>query len=437
MASYYAIQPTRTSILLAHVDKQYFHWFYVFTATVTLGGVFFYNHIVSRYSRTQLIRMLFTATILCFAIFWALFSYLLPFKNSMVQQFDGSESALQKLFYVECILNGTASFYHVFICVYILFFTAIFWSFNHDMNTSQQSKVAYPYIFLGGQIGVIVGSKITQWASKAIGTYNLGWICVAGLLCCWGVLEILKRFDTEHVHKKLPSTGVSKDFKILLSSRYTLFIALIVILGTYALTLCDYQYKMLMNTEIPNREDQTAFLARNNSIMGVGNIIMSSVITPILFQILGPAFAIILFPVIIITTGAMFLFKISVYTAAIFAILVSCCYYTLYQVGKEIFYVPTDKVTKYKVKAFCDIFGYRLGDAFGSLTITIYLAVFIFVPGLSYILFTFTILWLWILVKMNSEYLSRVKQDAASSDPTSGQSNPDSAKDVAPNSAKV
>lgn len=411
MMSYYIIQPTRTSILFAHVEgERFFKLFYALNAIVSFGGVLLYNHLVSRFSRTYVIRYLFIGTIIVFILFWGLFYYALPHQKAMIQEFDGSESAFSRLFYAECFVSCTASFYHIFVCIYILFFTAIFWSFNHELNTSKQSKIAYPYIFFGGQAGVILGSKITQLASPKIGSYNLVWLCIIGLIgCCLG-LECLRQFDPYPPDKKLQPTKVSKDFSIFLNNKYILFIALIVILGTFALTLCDYQYKLLMKEQIPSRDAQTVFLARNNSIMGIGNIIMSALITPLLLRYIGPAFSIMAFPLILLLTGIMFLFKMDIYTAAIFAISVSCCYYTLYQVGKEIFYVPTDEDTKYKAKAVCDIFGYRFGDMLGSGIIIFYSLIFGALSGLNYILFFVIIFWLWMLNSMDGKYRFCVKK---------------------------
>jgi ATP/ADP translocase len=49
--------------------------------------------------------------------------------------------------------------------------------------------------------------------------------------------------------------------------------------------------------------------------------------------------------------------------AAWLSTLVHCVSYTLFNVGKEVLYVPTDSQVKYRFKAVNDAFGYRLGNA--------------------------------------------------------------------------
>ncbi len=416
MASYYIIQPTRASIIFAHLGRGYFHLFYFFNAVITLLGVFLYNRLVSRYSRTLFIRILFITTISLFVIFWLGFHFWLPFQEKIFSQ---GHYDWWVLFSVDCILKLIATYYHFFLSIYILLFTSIFWSFNHDIHNPSDAKIAYAYISLGGQIGVMLGSKFTEIFSKMIGSYNIIWFSIIGLILCWNFIETLKYCRTENPAPKenIPPTGILKDFNNLFTSRYAIYIALLVMLGTYTITICDYQYKMLMDAQIKNLNPQTSFLAGNNFIMGLGNIIMTLAVTPLLFFILGPVISISIFPIAIMIIGIFFLFGMNIYTAAWFAIAISCLNYTLYQVGKEIFYVPTDKTTKYKIKAFCDIFGYRLGDALGGLTITIYKLIFslipgvvFFVPGLSFIVIIAVIVWFFVLAAINKDYLKMSKK---------------------------
>jgi len=88
MASYYAIQPTHSSILLAHIDARYFHLFYLLNGVVTLGGVFLYNHCVSLFSRTHFIRLVFAVIIGLLILFWGIFSFLLPMRNQVFVVLD-------------------------------------------------------------------------------------------------------------------------------------------------------------------------------------------------------------------------------------------------------------------------------------------------------------------------------------------------------------
>ena len=150
MASYYAIQPTHSSILLAHIDARYFHLFYLLNGVVTLGGVFLYNHCVSLFSRTHFIRLVFAVIIGLLILFWGIFSFLLPMRNQVFAALDTTDTGWWRMFTWDTFINLVVIIYHLFIRTYILFFTAMFWSFNHEQHHWKEAKWLYPYIFLGG-----------------------------------------------------------------------------------------------------------------------------------------------------------------------------------------------------------------------------------------------------------------------------------------------
>jgi ATP/ADP translocase len=93
-----------------------------------------------------------------------------------------------------------------------------------------------------------------------------------------------------------------------------------------------------------------------------------------------------------------------IYTAAYFAIGLSCLNYTLYQVGREVFYVPTDKNARYKIKAICDTCGYRLGDLTGAMSIGLYTMLFTFLGGLNFLIFALGLVWFPLIMAIGKRY---------------------------------
>ena len=408
--SYYMVRPMRTALSLTYFGRENFQFYaYNLPAVLTLCCVLFYNSLVSRYPRTNLLRLFFLSTLVVFVGFSALFAVMASFHTGSADLSLSHDWRFAGYF----LVNFTAGFYYLFICVYILLFMSLFWSFNHDIHATEEAKLAYPYIFLGGQVGMIVGSQLTQMLTHKIGIYNLPALSAIGLAICWAFIERLKNFDP-HIERnryaRPARTGAIEDFKLLWSNRYALFIAGIVILGTFTITVCDYQYKMLVSHSIKGGEAQTSFLAGNNVKMGFCNIAMCLVITPLLLRLIGPALAICLFPMTIAIAAVLFLWGMDVYTAAYFAIGISALNYTLYQTGKEVFFVPTDKNTRYKMKALCDIFGYRLGDFTGGTTIALYIALYtafigpVVLSGLNWILFAVILIWIPLIIAIGRRY---------------------------------
>src|SRR5438552_14406001 len=62
---------------------------------------------------------------------------------------------------------------YVWVSVFNLFNTAIFWAFMTDLFTVEQGKRLYGFIAVGGSLGAILGAYITKHYVRDIGPANL------------------------------------------------------------------------------------------------------------------------------------------------------------------------------------------------------------------------------------------------------------------------
>ncbi|WP_372367405.1 Npt1/Npt2 family nucleotide transporter [Candidatus Uabimicrobium sp. HlEnr_7] len=659
IGSYYVLKPTRKPLLFTYVGKEYLHHFYNISVVVTLFAVVGYNRLVNRFSRTQLLRTLYAIVIsvfLCFALLL----------QSLGNQptYDATMTTL----------------YFFFVSLYVLFVTALFWSISHDLHKNQEAKKFYPYIFLGGQLGVIGGSKFTSTFIEGNNYQLLLLIAAAGLGIAWLLIELfyIPNNSNKKDYAKPTPTGTLEDFQLFFKNRYVMFIGLVMVLATFTSTVSDQQFSWLVDNSIledsafysversdmgneksfistliskkdstsqkiysslsqkvkkdlevnrniskeligelnailnsenlvdknspvlfsmlneklsqpstflgkmfHNEKDQiqkhrfmvnklflsniypanflvitpkmirdTQFVkilkekntpltnyinsffdkktqdlintydkadtktaktihykicynlnnaiqklsfykesvfalapansdinknfiafskkkfhkiklskriskelekskittkqriiinklifeesfpqivntqsslqgkiwANNNLYMGICNILMCIIITPILINVLGPAIGICLYPLVLFIGAIFFIQELSVYTVRYFAIIALSLNYTLYKVGSEIFYIPTNKNVKYKAKAVCDTFIFRLGDSGSSLMVTIYL-LFLGMNGveysltnLSYVVFFVVIIWIMVILKTGKLYQNLLKK---------------------------
>lgn len=395
MTSYYVIKPTRVPVLLSQIDVKHLHIFYAVTTVITLAGVFVYNYLVGWFQRTVLLRIVFGFTISLFALFW------LQFKHNMQSGQSHSMAA-----------QVAAALYFFMTSSYIVFFTALFWSFNHDLHDYSEAEKFYPFISLGAQFGVIAGSYIARNYVATIGSENLLLISAVGLGVCWLCLESLKGFDPhlqDFDYAKPQETGTVKDIMLFFQSRYVFFIGLLVVFASFVPTLLDYQFNRLLSSALPDKNAQTACWARINYYMGFCNIGMCLIVTPVLIRLLGPARTICIYPLLLLVGAVFFLRGIDIDPASYFTVAALSLNYTLYTVGKEVFYVPTDKNTKYKLKALCDTFLFRFGDLAASGVFAVYLAVVSasWVVGINYVILFAICVWIPLILHMEKQYKAR------------------------------
>lgn len=254
MTSVYIMKPTRSPLINQSIGSDKLQYFYAANALISLYAVIWYNHLVSRYPRTQLLRIVFGIILVCLLLLCIFFGlHLSP--NKLGGQ----------------ILAGVHFF---FVSTYIVFGVAMFWSFNHDIHNPQEAERCYPYINFGAQIGVIVGSQITSfWSMKHLD--KLFVISALAILVCWALLEWLKRFDRQldqNRYAKPIATGTIRDVKLFFANRYVLCIGLIVLLATFSPTLGDLQYNWTLdNTLLSNLKAPTFHWDDFKNLRGLAN----------------------------------------------------------------------------------------------------------------------------------------------------------------------
>src|SRR5438105_7827428 len=84
----------------------------------------------------------------------------------------------------------TARAFYVWVSVFNLFNTAIFWAFMTDLFTVEQGKPLYAFIAVGGTLGAIAGPYITQTLIRGMGPANL--VAISAIL--FGIVCFLVRF---------------------------------------------------------------------------------------------------------------------------------------------------------------------------------------------------------------------------------------------------
>src|SRR5437867_13456916 len=83
--------------------------------------------------------------------------------------------------------------FFVWVSVFNLFNTAIFWAFMTDLFTVEQGKRLYGFIAVGGSLGAILGAYITKHYVRDIGPANL--LAISAIM--FAVAGFLIRFRSE------------------------------------------------------------------------------------------------------------------------------------------------------------------------------------------------------------------------------------------------
>src|SRR5881392_1997038 len=163
LTGYYIMRPIRDSIAASN-RLETLPWMFTATLVGMLIANALFAAIVARMSRRKFIPLAYTFFIFNLALFFVLMRTCPPTQQVWI---------------------GRALY--VWVSVFNLFNTAIFWAFMTDLFTVEQGKRLYGFIAVGGSLGAIFGAYITKHYVRDIGPANLlviaaAMFAIAGLL---------------------------------------------------------------------------------------------------------------------------------------------------------------------------------------------------------------------------------------------------------------
>src|SRR5438045_4948495 len=156
LAGYYVIRPIRDNIGAQQFENLWWMFTVVLVAMIVANALF--SMIVARMSRRRFIPIAYRFFILNLIIFFVLMQYMPPGKQPWV---DGC--------------------FFVWVSVFNLFATAVFWGFMTDLFTTEPGKRLFGFITVCGALESILGPIITASLVDYISTGFLLLICAAML----------------------------------------------------------------------------------------------------------------------------------------------------------------------------------------------------------------------------------------------------------------
>ena len=349
LAGYYVIRPIRDNIGATYFENLW--WMF----TVVLVGMIFANAlfsaIVSRMSRRRFIPIAYRFFILNLIIFFVLMQYIPPGKQPWV---DGC--------------------FFVWVSVFNLFATAVFWGFMTDLFTTEQGKRLFGFIAVGGSLGGILGPIITASLVHYVSTGFL-------LLICAAMLEIaaqsVRFFPTEFRGSDSKSGEVATAEKPIggkfwdgltniCKSPYLFALFLFIFLYTLTSTWTYFQQAELTKAGFADKAARTAFFAKLDLSVNTLTLFLQIFLTGRLMKFLGVTVTLLFMPVLSLFGFAAMGFAPVLFVLAGFQVVRRASTFAFMRPAREVLFTVLRREDKYKAKSFIDTFGYRCGDQFGA-----------------------------------------------------------------------
>ena len=347
LTGYYILRPIRDSIAASN-RLETLPWMFTATLVAMLLANVLFAAVVARMSRRKFIPLAYGFFIFNLGLFFVLMR---------------SSPAEGQVW----IGRGL----YVWVSVFNLFNTAIFWAFMTDLFTVEQGKRLYGFIAVGGSLGAIAGAYITKHYVGQIGPANLLAIsavmfAVAGSLVRFFPTGFADRHEPEEAKEAPIGGSVWSGLTHIARSPYLLGLAGSMLLYTITSTWAYFQQSDLAREAFKGGADRTIFLANLEIWVNSITVLIQIFLTGRLLKWFGVGITLVAMPFLSMVGFAAMGIAPSLALLAIFQVTRRAAAYALLRPSREILFTVLRREDKYKVKSVTDTLGYRLGDQIGA-----------------------------------------------------------------------
>ena len=309
--------------------------------------------------------------------------------------------------------------WYVFVESFGAFLPVVFWSFVSDHALPNEAKSGYSMIALGGVIGGILGPLVVNRLVLAIGTANVMfiaalWISFIPLLLAFTVRSLgtigLKGYQSL---ERKPRPGFTEGIKLLIKNKYLLAIFAAIAFNEITQVLIDIHFKTYARKMFTCSDSLANFFSIYALCVNGLALICLLLRIDLLGIFLGVKKSLILLPILVGLGIIILLIWPSLYTAFIAIVATKAFNFAFNQPSKEQLYIPTTPTSKYKAKAWIDIFGYQSSRALGWAMVgyqgIVQPLTFLFLSSGAGLLLV--IFWIFIAYYVGGEYQKAIKNN--------------------------
>src|SRR5438046_6987956 len=271
LAGYCVKRPVLNNIGATYFENLW--WMFTVVLIVMIVANALFSMIVARMSRSRFIPTAYRFFILNLVIFFVLMRYIPPGKQPWV---DGC--------------------FFVWVSVFNLFATAVFWGFMTDLFTTEQGKRLFGFIAVGGSLGGILGPIITASLVHYVSTGFLLLICAAMLeVAAQSVRLFPAEFRRDNTRPGDHAAAVQKPIggKLwdglpqICKSPYLFGLFLFIFLYTFTSTWTYFQQSELTKSGFVDKAARTAFFAKLDLSVNTLTLVLQIFVTGRLMKFLG------------------------------------------------------------------------------------------------------------------------------------------------------
>ena len=305
-------------------------------------------------------------------------------------------------------IGFAAAIIYVFREAYIVIIIEQFWSFVNSTLTSKQAKIINgPFCAVASVGSVVGGMLVARWA-EALGSEKLLLFAAGSLIpaAIFGIIAYTLAGEPQPTVAEEGGRRGHLGLKTFFSSKYLVFIGLLILSTQVISTVLELRFKGLVETEIPVTDTRTAYFGSFYAMLGAISAIMQLIVVPIALRFVSLKIIHIGIPIVHLLNGLVLTLKPSLRTSARAFLTFKALDYSLFRAAKELFYMPLSYDERYRAKQIIDSFGYRFAKGGSAGVIELIRLVVITIPSAAFSIVAMVISGVWggIVLNLTSRY---------------------------------
>lgn len=374
LAGYYILRPIREEIG-ASSGVENLPWMYTATLLGMLIANALFAAIVTRMSRRKFLPVAYRFAILNLFVFFLLLRVVSPDWQWLL-----------------------ARSFFVWVSVFNLFATTLFWAFMTDIFTAEQAKRLFGFIAVGGSLGAIVGPLLPTFL---VNRFSTGVFCLMSAAMFEIAAQCVRFFPAEFRDQHQAATAekpvggnIWDSVTHICRSPYLFALVVFIFIYTLTNTWAYFQQADLTQHQLLDKGARTAFFGKLDFSVNTLTVLIQLFLTGRLLKWFGVGFTLALMPAL---SGIGFLiigYAPVLTVLAIFQVVRRATGFALLRPAREILFTVLRREDKYKAKSFIDTFGYRAGDQVGAWSYKGLYALGVGLRGVSFITVPLIVVWL-------------------------------------------
>jgi AAA family ATP:ADP antiporter len=402
IATSYILKPVRSSIFLTAFGADQLPYVYMLIGAVLGLVASAFSRIVARFK----LHRVFTGASLFFAVNLVLFWWAIGSGWPFVP-------------YV----------FYVWVSVFTVVMPTLFWLLANYVFYPNEGRRLFSTVTAGGLLGSIAGGGLTSSLVRFIGTSAL-LLCAAALLLVVAALATrIQRVERDRLSERFTelrrqetrarslAKQASGTVRLILGSRYLLFLTVTTTVISVTSTLVDYQFNVVAEQSFDTMDSLTrffgTFFAAINALAFLSQLLLAGrVLTRF-----GVGAGLLFLPAGLLLGSFWFLWAPSLLSAAFLKLSDDGLGNSVNKSSLEILYLPISLEVKNRAKAWMDMFVERVSRGVGGLLILLSTTLLaLSVNQVSLIVLSLLVPWLVLTYLLRREYVRTFRASLARRD---------------------